>query len=81
MEPDESVVILPYTHFFHILHLVSGPDLQQGEYYKSWDALRKAKSPADLALFAHCKIKEMAERKIKKNTKRKRQQRHGRAVL
>lgn len=78
MEPDDNLVILPYTHLFHILHLVSGPDLQQGEYNKSWDALRKAKSPADLALFAHCKIKEMAERKRRKKTK---QQRHGRAVL
>lgn len=37
--------------------MVSGPDFQQGEY-KSWDALRKAESPADLALFAHYKIKE-----------------------
>lgn len=71
MEPDDNLVILPYTHLFHILHLVSGPDLQQGEYNKSWDALRKAKSPADLALFAHCKIKEMAERKRKKKQNNK----------
>lgn len=67
MKPDDSLVILPYTHLFLVLHLVSEPDLQQGEDNKSWDALRKAKSPADLDLFAHCKIKEMAERKKSKN--------------
>lgn len=33
------------------------------EYNKSWDALREERSPAQLLLFAHCKIKEMAERK------------------
>lgn len=32
--------------------------------------MRKAKSPADLALFAYCKMKEIAERKKKKKTRR-----------
>lgn len=59
------------THLFPGLRLASEPDLQQGEY-KCWDAPRKAKRPANLALFAHCKIKEMAEKqkqKIKNNNK------------
>lgn len=68
MKPGDSLVILSYTHLFQVLYLVSGPDLQQGQYKKSWDALRKAKSPADLALFAHYKIKENGREK-KKTTK------------